>query len=589
MFRVRKVAVALLLSLLFSCGGGSTSSEGTPSNSTLGTNTGSLSVVLGTGTVNRGIRAQQAGFLVRIEVLDPITQIRVYPVTEVELDPTVPTQTVVVDGILEGTYLFRVSVFNLESEPVFTAQQAGTIRPGQVTRVTFNNTASPTPSPSPTPPATPTQLAFLTQPANGQAGQVLNNIQVVILDSNGVLVPTATNVVTLTLQSNPGPSTLGGNPVLTAGNGVALFNDLTLSKSGIGYTLAANSPGLTGVVSASFDISLPQGALTPLAGSPFTPAGLAQPTRATTDLNGNFLYVANFQFLGPNSVQGFAIDGVTGNLTPTPNSPYTAQSQPVATILSPDNMFLYVSNANPGANSISRFALNPGTGELTSLGPATPSGGGNPLDGQVRPGTPPFLFLVNFSTNSVAGFDATGGTLTPVPGSPVTLTGTPFNPSSVRVHPNVTVAYTNNGVILSVNPTTGALAQIGNFAPGGVIELNSAGTRLYTGGVNQIQVFDLAVPTNPVPIAGSPFAIPEDAIEIRLSADESTLYTTNQAGPNIRIFSVDPTTGAPTEVDDSPVVTTAPSLFTTIIDPQNRFLYVTDPTGNAIHGFSLTP
>src|SRR2546430_13042515 len=47
--------------------------------------------------------------------------------------------------------------------------------------------------------------------------------------------------VSVALSSNPGGATLGGTTPVTAVSGVATFFDLSLNKTGTGYTLTASS------------------------------------------------------------------------------------------------------------------------------------------------------------------------------------------------------------------------------------------------------------------------------------------------------------------------------------------------------------
>jgi hypothetical protein len=102
--------------------------------------------------------------------------------------------------------------------------------------------------------STPTQLAFSQQPSNASAGSTITPaVTVVVEDVNGNTVTTATNPVTLTLGGGTG---LGGTLTATPQNGVATFNNLSVSIAGT-YTLSATSTGLTSATSSSFTISTP--------------------------------------------------------------------------------------------------------------------------------------------------------------------------------------------------------------------------------------------------------------------------------------------------------------------------------------------
>jgi hypothetical protein len=96
-------------------------------------------------------------------------------------------------------------------------------------------------------------------------------------------------------RQQPGGSTLGGTVTQNTVNGVATFSNLTLNKTGTGYTLTASSPGLTSATSSAFNI-LPgapvglrlvtqpcTGSATCSAGTPLAPS----PQFEVLDANGN--------------------------------------------------------------------------------------------------------------------------------------------------------------------------------------------------------------------------------------------------------------------------------------------------------------
>jgi streptogramin lyase len=64
--------------------------------------------------------------------------------------------------------------------------------------------------------------------------------------------------VTIALDANPGPSSLGGTLTVAAVNGVATFSGLTLNNPGIGYTLQVSSTGLNPTTTVPpFNVALP--------------------------------------------------------------------------------------------------------------------------------------------------------------------------------------------------------------------------------------------------------------------------------------------------------------------------------------------
>jgi hypothetical protein len=79
-------------------------------------------------------------------------------------------------------------------------------------------------------------------------------VEVYAEDQYGNVDPTYSGLITITLASNPGNSSLGGTLTLPAQSGAAYFLNLTLNRLSMGYTLRATSPGLTSIVSAPFNI-----------------------------------------------------------------------------------------------------------------------------------------------------------------------------------------------------------------------------------------------------------------------------------------------------------------------------------------------
>lgn len=82
-------------------------------------------------------------------------------------------------------------------------------------------------------------MAFGSSPANGQPGMVLTAVRVTVTNA----APGST--VTVALASNPTHANLGGTRTRPVVNGVATFNDLSISLPGIGYTLQATSGELS--------------------------------------------------------------------------------------------------------------------------------------------------------------------------------------------------------------------------------------------------------------------------------------------------------------------------------------------------------
>ena len=105
----------------------------------------------------------------------------------------------------------------------------------------------------------PAKLAFTVQPSNAVAGVMVDpTVQVVVQDAFGSTVTTATDAITVALDTDPSDGTAtptGAGPV-SAVNGVATFPNVSVDKVAAGYTLTASGTGLSVAVSEAFDISV---------------------------------------------------------------------------------------------------------------------------------------------------------------------------------------------------------------------------------------------------------------------------------------------------------------------------------------------
>ena len=129
---------------------------------------------------------------------------------------------------------------------------------------------------APTPVAT--QLAFATQPTVTTAGRrITPAVRVTVQDAGGSTVSTASDPVTLTLNSIDTSAKVSGTTTATASGGVAAFTDLAVNKPGT-FTFAATSPNLTTATSVVFDI-------VPTTVPPAAPDGLSATASSMTEID----------------------------------------------------------------------------------------------------------------------------------------------------------------------------------------------------------------------------------------------------------------------------------------------------------------
>ena len=102
----------------------------------------------------------------------------------------------------------------------------------------------------------PAQVSFEQQPTGTAAGETIDPaVTVRIEDEYGDLVAHAADEVTISLGSNPGEGTLSGTLSVNASGGIATFSNLSINKTGEGYTLTASAAGLTSDTSSPFNVT----------------------------------------------------------------------------------------------------------------------------------------------------------------------------------------------------------------------------------------------------------------------------------------------------------------------------------------------
>lgn len=102
---------------------------------------------------------------------------------------------------------------------------------------------------------TPTRVVFLTEPASVVVDSAIRNFDIGIVDNTGTIRTDATSVVTITVGTNPPNATLSGTTTVNAVHGIATFSGLSLNHVGNGYTLVAESAGLTPDTSSAFNVT----------------------------------------------------------------------------------------------------------------------------------------------------------------------------------------------------------------------------------------------------------------------------------------------------------------------------------------------
>ncbi|MFZ0815858.1 MAG: beta-propeller fold lactonase family protein [Candidatus Sulfotelmatobacter sp.] len=281
-----------------------------------------------------------------------------------------------------------------------------------------------------------------------------------------------------------------------------------------------------------FSINQTTGALTALAGSPFStgtlsvPGALASPPADLASSPGSsLLYAAD-----AGVIDAFTISAA-GKPTALSGPPYVAESG-FSIVVDPSGRFLYASDDDPPGGI---FAFTTGsTGALTAVPDSPFTIPGQTVVDSLPVGivdTGAYVYSALSLANQIAGFSIANGTgaLTSVPGS--TFSAGPAPTKLVVAGNFLYVVNSSNGGILSDGSISG-------------YSIDSA-TGVLT------------------PLSGSPFAIA--AISLATDSFGEYLYVAGLTG--IQGFSIDSTSGALTPLSGSPFPASGPILLTIVQIP----------------------
>jgi 6-phosphogluconolactonase (cycloisomerase 2 family) len=315
-----------------------------------------------------------------------------------------------------------------------------------------------------------------------------------------------------------------------------LFAITAFAQNNFVYTNDNFSPNTVSV----FKVSPSNGALTLIPGSPFLTGGDGgardvgpQTVTSATLGTKSFLYAAN---AGSGTISAFAIDPRTGNLTAVPGSPFTVAAANSGNTLSlgasPDGHFLF--EVDESSTLIHTFNIS-SAGALTEAA-------GSPLDSGAFPegvkvtANGKFLLVGLKSTDAVGVYtiDANGG-LTPVFGSPFLTNGAAAAVDSNCASNRVFVASAGSDLVDAfVMAADGALTPVAGspFPSGGSSTINAltltpSSQDLLTSNVFNSAVSSLAVGQDGSlqPVPGSPFAATDWVGSIATTRSGKFVYT----------------------------------------------------------------
>ena len=330
----------------------------------------------------------------------------------------------------------------------------------------------------------------------------------------------------------------------------------------------------------------------------------------TETASGSFTRVALVPNQTDNTVSVFLVDDATGRLRPRGYVVSVASvsgASPRAIAVHPSGKFFYTINGgsdNVSAHVVSSIGLVTAvTGSPFSLTSAT-----GPTAVAVSPNGL-FLFVANQTTSnvSVLSINQTTGALAEItPDSPFSLAPA-VGPTAIAVHPSGNLLFvTNNnnnastlGTVSVVSiQTTGSLTQIGSpvslVLNPQALALNAPGTVVYVAnkGSNSISAFSVDQNTGDLtPINNQPFLTGAGTApsSVAVSPGGQFLYVANSGTGTIGLFPIDPVTGVLSLPSTIPMISTGAKPQFIRIDPAGRTLYATDSILNLVDFFSIDP
>ena len=291
-----------------------------------------------------------------------------------------------------------------------------------------------------------------------------------------------------------------------------------------------------------------------------------------------------------NQVIVFREDPASGVLTQLKGSPYTVGEGPSSLVIHPSGKFLYIANSFPAESDISLFTIAT-DGGLTEVFPRTPvlPGASQPTLLAMDPAGA-FLYVANAGSDNISVFSisASTGALSAVSGSPFYIGVVPH---SMQLTPSgnllyVTASSSPLGLIVGFSVNSGILTRVSTTNsddpnPNG-LAIDPSGTHLYTANpTGSISIFAIG---NPSPgalteVQNSPLTVGyATPISLILDGKGQFLYVADQGSNNVASFSISSSTGLPTALTTSTTTNAyatdvnSPSFL--VADPNGKYLFV---------------
>ena len=313
---------------------------------------------------------------------------------------------------------------------------------------------------------------------------------------------------------------------------------------------------------------------------------------------GRFVYVTS---RGSNSLAAFAIDSVTGALTPVAGSPIPTGQSPVAIAVDPWTQYAFVANQADG--TLSAFRIDAASGLPHAFAGAPLMTGVGPTAVAVD-GAAGAVYVANAGSGTLSAFslDSTSGALAAISGSPFSAGVAPSAvfADSVEAYVYVTDSTADTIGAYTIDRVTRALlaAPAGPLATGHgphaiapfAQALDEPTPRwLYVANASDGTVSGYAVDNvsaNLTPVAGNPFAAGASPSALAVDVAGGFVYVANHGSGSVSAYRVDQSTGNLVEIAGSPfAAASGPAAIA--VEPSGKFLYVANEVAASISVFSI--
>jgi 6-phosphogluconolactonase (cycloisomerase 2 family) len=357
------------------------------------------------------------------------------------------------------------------------------------------------------------------------------------LTSNNFKLTVQVGPVSLKVSPSTPSLPIGGSAQFTA---LELWSDGTTHTPSGTVTFASSATGVLNVLGSGASAAVSAGSATVTA----TEGSLTGNTTVTVTAGvTKFAYISNN---GDSAVQWYTV--TAANAAPLASQgTVSVATPPVQTIIHPSGNFMYVID---NSSNVHVYSINTSTGQPSdTLLPITPAGQADANFGAIDP-YGRYLYVVD-----------SGSTLAPLPPNPL---GTLF--------------------AFSINPTTGALTQIGSSPiTAGLnaplwVGVDRTGSYVYVtnSGANTLNAYQIGATGALTPLATANYPTGSAPTYATIDPSGNHVYVANNGDGTVTGYTVTKSTGALTPMTPATITGTANHVLNLVVDPSNKYLYVLD-------------